>query len=276
MKRKGEFYRRGGKLSYKKELDDMVWSFSRVHLYEQCPYAFYLRYIEENDGVDNFWAENGRLVHQTLEKIFKGELKLDDAPTFYMEQYENICSKTKQSTMDSVFSACLNFFCEFDFALFNDYEILGVEKECKFEIGKYKFKGYIDLLLRHKETGKITVFDHKSAKYPFKRDGSGTLKSCQDNFESYKHQMYLYSKQVKEEYGVYPTEIVWLHFKDGKTATIDFDMDEYNETLKWAENTIRKIYKDRKFIAKDSFMMCGRLCDYRGGDCEYKLMKGCD
>ena len=37
-------------MRYKEELDKMIWSFSRIHLWEQCPYAFYLRYIEETLG----------------------------------------------------------------------------------------------------------------------------------------------------------------------------------------------------------------------------------
>lgn len=43
--------------SYKKMLDEMIWSFSRLHLYEVCPYAFYLKYILKMLGVSNFYAE---------------------------------------------------------------------------------------------------------------------------------------------------------------------------------------------------------------------------
>lgn len=259
-------------MSYKKDLDEMVWSFSRLHLWEQCPYAFYMRYIEKAIGVDNFWAENGRAVHLVLEKIFKGDLSLDDAPGFYIDEFENICSSTSEKTMNNTFNACLDFLCEFDFNFFDNYEILGVEKECRFKIDKYKFKGYIDLLLRHKGTNGIVVFDHKSSPYPFRKDGKSVLANCRENFEAYRHQMYLYSKQVIEEYGIEPSKITWLHFKDNKMATIMFDRKEYEDTLVWAVDTIKKIYKDRKFSPKKSFMMCGRLCDYREGDCEYLKM----
>ena len=261
-------------MRYKEELDKMIWSFSRIHLWEQCPYAFYLRYIEETLGVDNFWAENGRAVNLVLEKIFKGEISLDEAPDFYKNEYENLYSVATENTMDNTFNACLDFLCEFDFDFFDNYEILGVEKECSFEINGYKFRGYIDLLLRHKGTDEIVVFDHKSSPYPFKKDGQTVLKNCQTNFEAYKHQMYLYSKQVIEEYGIKPSKITWLHFKDKKMATIIFNEKEYNDTLKWAVNTIKKIYKDEKFPPKKSFMMCGKLCDYREGDCEYLNLEG--
>lgn len=260
-------------MGYKKELDKMIWSFSRVHAWEQCSYSFYLKYIEKQKGIDNFWAENGSAIHLTLENIFSKNISIDEAPGFYIEQFENICSKTKITTMDNVFISCLNFLCEYDFSFFDDFEILGVEKKCSFNIGKYRFQGFIDLLLSDKKTKEIIIWDHKSSAYPFKKDGVSVLKSCQENFQSYKHQMYLYCKQVVEEFNVFPSKITWLHFKDGKTATIDFNKKDYEQSLKWAEDTINKIYKDNKFEAKDSYMMCGRLCNFRE-ECEYKMTKG--
>lgn len=257
---------------YKEDLEKMTWSFSRIHLWENCRYAFYLKYIEGLQGMDNFWAENGKIVHSVLERYFNKSLPLDELTTTYINEYETICSEAKKSTMDKCFEDCANFLSEFNFDFINDYEILGVEKKCDFEIGKYKFTGYIDLLLKDRETGDITVFDHKSSQFPFKKSG-GVLKNCENNFESYKHQMYLYSKQVIDEYGVYPKKITWLHFKDQKLATIDFNLGEYNETLKWATNTIKKIYQDTTFDAIDSFMLCGRLCDFRNGDCDYKELR---
>ena len=257
-------------MNYKKELNKMVWSFSRLHLYEQCPYAFYLNYIEKREGIDNFWAENGKAMHLTLEKVFKGEITLDEAPEFYMEEFDNICNTASEKAMETTFEACMDFLCEFDFDFFNDYEVIGVEKEVRFEIGGFEFKGFIDLLLKHKETGKITVLDYKSSPYPFKKDGKTVLKNSEENFNSYKHQMYLYSKAVIEEYGIQPSNITWLHFKDGKFATIDFNETEYHKSLDWASKIIENIYKDRKFEAKTSFVMCGKLCSYRDGDCEYK------
>ena len=258
---------------YKKDLDNMIWSFSRIHMWEQCRYAFYLKYIEKPDGIDNFWAENGRAVHSTLEGYFKGNIPLNEICEYYIKLYDTICCETKQSVMDKCFEECANFFSEYDFGFIDKYEILGVEKKCDFRIGKYNFTGYIDLLLKDKETGEITIFDHKSSQFPFKKNGVDILKNCQENFESYKYQMYLYCKQVIDEYGSYPDKITWLHFRDQKLATIDFNIDEYNATLKWATDTIKKIYRDSEFKAMESFMLCEKLCDFRDGDCDYKELQ---
>src|SRR5574344_379288 len=137
-------------MSYIKEINKMTFSFSRLNLFEQCKFAFYIKYIEKRNGIGNFFAENGGLMHKIGELLAKHELPLQDAPTYYIDHYEDICYQTKQSTMDNTFDKCLDFLCETDGIDENKYEILGVEKEVHFKIGKYDFVGYIDLLLRNK------------------------------------------------------------------------------------------------------------------------------
>lgn len=253
---------------YKELLDEMIWSFSRIHCYEQCPYSFYLKYIEKKLGIQNYYAANGKLMHSVIERVIKGEIKLEDAPAVYIEEYDLICEKVKQSIMDSSFEKCCDYLCTVEENMLNNYEILGVELSCNFKVGKYKFRGYIDVLLKNKVTGDIIVVDHKSSGYPLKKDGA-VLKNCIEEFLSYKHQMYLYSKFIIDNYGK-PSKIVWNHFKDGgKLTIIDFNEEEYQETLNWAKKTIQKIYRDKNFIENKSYMMCNSLCDYRD-ECEYK------
>ena len=90
----------------------------------------------------------------------------------------------------------------------------------------------IDLLLRNTETGEYWLIDHKSAPYPFRKDGTGVLAKYKKSFESYKRQMYLYCHAVKQLYGEFPQKITWNHFKEKKLATIPFQMEEYEDTIK--------------------------------------------
>jgi hypothetical protein len=46
-------------------------------------------------------------------------------------------------------------------------------------------------------------------------------------------------------------------------------MEDYEMTLKWFKETVRKIYNDKEFYPCKSYMMCNQLCNYRL-DCEYK------
>lgn len=261
------------------EIDKMRWSYSRVSLFEHCKYAFYLKYIVNDDSQylaeGNFYAEVGSFVHEILAMIFNGELSVDDAPQYYIDHYEEaVCYKVKQSTMDKTYEACANYFATVDFEWLKDYEILGVEMEVNLTIDKYDFIGFIDLLLRNKETDEIILIDHKSAAYPLKKDGSVLAKS-KESFASYKKQMYLYCNAVNQLYGKFPTIITWNHFKDGKVATIKFDENEYKESMQWFTDTIHKIEKEEDFTETQDFFYCSTLCDYRNC-CEYRKYKDGD
>lgn len=256
-------------------LKDKELSYSRLELYRQCPYAFYLRYIVDDDDCylneNNFYAELGIYVHLILEKIFKGELDVDDALDYYIEHYEeNVLYETRESVMMHSYELCADYFAEVDFDWLKDYEILGVEKEIHTELNGYKFRGYIDLLLRHKGTGEIYIVDHKSSSYPMSKDGKKVLKSGEKSLEKYKRQMYLYSKAVYDEYGEYPSYIVWNHFKDKRILKIPFDMKEYEDALVMIEATIHVIENDDEFPMMEDYFFCHQLCNFRGS-CEYRI-----
>lgn len=81
--------------------------------------------------------------------------------------------------------------------------------------------------------------------------------------------MYLYCHAVKEEYGEFPSSIIWNHFKDGGLlAKIPFSMDEYTNTIKWFENTIKEATKEREFEPSPDYFYCRNLCNFRNS-CEY-------
>ena len=139
--------------SYKEILDKITFSFSTLHQYEQCPYAFYNRKIdgtELNEG--NFYSDAGGYMHDIQAQIFTNQLSLDDALNYYLENYDNnVCYTTKQSTMNKKYEQGADYLATLDLSELEDYEILGVEKEVHFELQSYKFIGFIDLLLQNKK-----------------------------------------------------------------------------------------------------------------------------
>lgn len=249
------------------------WSYSRTSCFVNCKYKFFLQYIvgDENlypaDG--NYYAEVGSLVHEILAMIFNGELGVDDALEFYVDNYDSyVFYKVKESIMNKTFELIADYFASLDLSWINDYEVLGVEKEVHCKVGKYNFLGFIDLLLRDKRDGKIVILDHKSSPYPFKKNGE-VKKNSDKSFESYKRQMYLYCHAVKKLYGEFPKEIVWNHFKDGgKLAIIPFSAKEYESAIRWYKNTIKKIESEEDFEPTLDFFYCHNLCNFRSS-CEY-------
>lgn len=257
-------------MGYAKEINKMTFSFSREHLWEQCPYAFYCKYIEHRDGESNFYASNGKIMHSIFEGLLKHEISIDEAASIYQDEFDLVCETTKASTMENTFNKCMDYLCAIDEIDESKYEIIGVELKLDFKIGKYDFVGYADCVLREIETERIILIDHKSADGFFKKDNITPLKNQEESFKAYKHQMYIYCKGLKECFGYDVDTIVWHHFKqDGKLSIIQFNKEEYEETLKWAIETIEKIKKDNVFNCNKSYMMCYQLCDFRN-DCEYK------
>lgn len=255
-------------MSYIKILNKMTWSFSRLHTWEVCPYSFYLKYIEEREGEQNFYAANGKLMHEVFEKLLNKEISLDECTEYYAENFDYIDEYVKDSIRENTFEKCINYLCDTQ-ELNSDYEVLGIEQKLDFKIGKYNFVGYADLILRDIKNNEVILVDHKQASHFLKKDGT-PLKNQLDNYNAYKHQMYIYCKGIKDCLGIEVNKLCWHHFKDdGQLTVIPFNQEEYDETIEWTVNTIEKIKKDKSFEANKQFMMCYQLCDYRN-DCEYK------
>lgn len=255
----------------------MVWSYSRLTSYQQCPYSFYLRYLYEDEGEEerypvesNFWAELGILMHEIFEKIFSGEITEDEAPDYFVNNYKQfVVSKQKPNIVNKANENCASYLSEMEFDWLQDYEIAGVEKRIQYKFGDYRFIGFIDLLLKDKKTGKYIIVDHKSCQKFFGKNGQ-ELKSMAHKLEEYKRQMYLYSKAVYQLYGEYPAEIWWHHFRaDGYITRIPFDYKEYEAAEKWFLESVHNIECDSQFEAKEDFFFCHNLCNFRHS-CEYK------
>lgn len=257
---------------YKKKLDEIEFSFSSQHQYENCEYAFYLNKICDADKESNAFAEIGKYGHELNEKIFNGSMSVQEALDDCVENFEeHVISYISDASKEKKYLSLCNYLADFDESYADKYEVIGVEVEFHWKIGKYKCVGYADLILKEKETGKIILIDHKSAPHFMKKDGT-PLKNQTDNFYAYRNQMYMYADAMKNKYGYCPDLIVWSHFlDDGAVTIIPFDEQEYKDAMQWVKTTIRRIYKDEKFAARENYMLCNQLCDFRN-ICEYKGM----
>jgi len=252
------------------------YSYSRTTSFHNCKYEYYLNYVVNDDDLyfseGNYYAEFGSYIHEILAMIFEKELKPEDALDYFIDNYDDrIYYKVRKSTMEKNLAIMSDYFATLDISWIDNYEILGVEKEVEFTVNGLPFIGFIDLLLRDKKDGRIVILDHKSAEYPFKKDG--TLKKKEEkSFNGYKKQMYLYSHAIYQLYGEFPKEMTWNLFKDGgKFATIPFIKETYNETMIWFDDVIKEIEKEIEFEPNEDFFYCTNLCNFRNS-CEYRLM----
>lgn len=250
----------------RQKIDNMVWSFSRVNSFGSCDYAWYLSYVEEIQGKDNAYAQFGTLCHKGIELFLTGELDIFTAAQWYQDNYSTYvtCDFPPNKTTDlgqKAYEQGLSYFSNLDFD-FDKYEVLGVEKECYFKVGKYNFKGFIDALYRDKKTGEIIIQDQKTSSFKYLKNGD-VSKTNREQFDHYIAQEYIYSIPVLEEYGRVDW-LTWNMIRDQRTIKIPFDPQKLEETKQWAIDTIQQIENEALWLPDNSkSFYCNVLCNHK-------------
>lgn len=255
-------------------LDTMTWSFSRCNY--TCLYEFDLHYIECNDVTDSFFGQFGTFCHLILQKYADGELDLFELAQYYEDHFDEEvwmdAPFTKGGDLkESYFYKGLEFFENLT-PFLDEYEVLGVEKEIHFQIDGHDFVGYIDLLLRENETGRIIIWDWKSGSIKLLKNGEvSKAKKEQEHFLEFKRQLYLYSIPILEEYGRVDA-LHWGLFKDGNNLEVPWNLEEFEASKSWAKNQIDNLYNREVWPPKDGAgdkdYYCRNLCGQRE-NCEY-------
>ena len=242
-------------------VDDFTFSFSRLNLYETCPYAFYLQYIKELQGQPNFFSQFGTLCHSIIEDYAKDKIAIFEMVDLYKNKFNEVITEEAppnkfKDLKQSYYEEGFRYFSEFS-GWDNDYEILGVEEEFEFFVDKYKFAGIIDLILKHKKEGFLIIEDHKT-------------KSRLDNEEKEKYmkQLYLYSIPIKDKYGEYPKYLRFNMIRYRNTITEEFNIKKLEETKQWVINQINKIKQETEWKPLSSPYFCRFVCSFRN-ICEY-------
>ena len=256
----------------KERLDKMIWSFSRVNSLSQCKYAWYLQYIEENESMPNAYAQFGTICHETLEKYLKEELDMFTVSEYYQEHYADYvtCDFPANKYADlgqKAYESGLEYFNNINFD-FDRYEVLGVEQEVYFKVGKYPFHGFIDAIYRDKETGELILRDHKTSSFKYLKDGSVSKTNAQ-HFLDFKRQEYLYCIPLIEKYGKVDW-LTWNMIRDQREIRIPFNQEEFKEAQEWCIKTIEEAEQEILWLPDvSSSYFCNTICNQRN-ICTYK------
>lgn len=231
---------------FKDKIDKMRWSYSRINSYDQCPKMFYLTYIDKDKDkeLDSAFSQWGDLCHNLLDEYAKGNLMECELGDAYEEKYPEFMTElfppNKWSDLNETYY--LNgkdYFNDFD-GFPDNWEIIGSEIEVELLIDGFQVIGYIDLLVRDKNDGKLIVVDHKS-KSKFKNPAEQ---------EHYSYQLYFYSQWVFEHYGEYPKQLIFNMFRARKIVVIPFKYEHLEKAKQWLLDNITKIYHDEDFKDK--------------------------
>ena len=148
-----------GEVNYAPLIDDMVWSYSRIKAFEDCPYRWYLKYIKKFHGKDMFFSSYGTFMHKLIELYHKGEKTPRQIVDMYLQDFktEVVGRAPNRKVFSSYFTGGLQYLKALQPF---PYGMVGVEKKVDFVVNGIPFVGYIDFL--GEKDGDLYVVDNKS------------------------------------------------------------------------------------------------------------------
>ena len=161
-----------------------VVSFSQYSKWFKCPHSWYLDYVKGLRKYEhNLTLSYGNAIHETIQKYVetlytKGMLKATtlDLKSFFIDKYvEDLMNegvKFEEAELEEFVEDGIALIEEFKQASVclqhfppDKYEFLGVEDELSLPLThNVDYSGFIDLVLREKATGRIKIFDFKTAR----------------------------------------------------------------------------------------------------------------
>lgn len=236
--------------------DNHVYSYSQLSSFDECSYSFYLQRIEGLEvQASNAFAEKGTLIHDILDmwakKIITKEEMVSEYERRYADEVVTAWPAFPKGYAKKAYETGIQFLENFD--EFKGYEVLSAEEKFRINIplsdGTVRpFVGIIDMMLTDKNNSLI-VCDHKSKSLQgFKKDED----------KMYRQQL-LYSYYVKEQYGQWPTSMMFHLFNEGgvKMERL-FSEEQLKETTEWATKQIKGI---EEYTVLD-WLTCKEKADY--------------
>ena len=231
-----------GEVNYAPLIDDMVWSYSRIKAFEDCPYRWYLKYIKKFHGKDMFFSSYGTFMHKLIELYHR-------------------------KVFSSYFTGGLQYLKALQPF---PYDVVGVEKKVDFVVNGIPFVGYIDFLGRKDDD--LYVVDNKS-RILKPRSSRAKPTKADEELDAYLRQLYIYSAAVEEEYGKTPKSLCFNCFRDKLFIIEPFKEQAYAESKEWLAKSIGKIREESDFKPSVEFFKCTHLCEMQDMCEYYELMR---
>jgi hypothetical protein len=147
-------------------------SYSEFSLFYQCGHRHllekYLAILQQPPSIHLYF---GNSIHASIEIVLKDNLNIEQRVSFFRNMFTKLMKENMYDTYDykNNFEDFLdqgeNILRILDFEkIFKDYEIVAIEESLYENIySNFYFKGFIDLVVRHKVTKKYKIFDWKTS-----------------------------------------------------------------------------------------------------------------
>lgn len=246
-----------GDISYRPLIEDMVFSYSRLNSYRQCPYGWKLNYIDECGKCENFYSSFGRLIHDIIAKYYNGQITKAEMPVEFLARFSTDVKGVRPSAniIEKYINSGLEYLRGFtDFGL----NTIDVEKKIYFEVNGIRMVGFVDYI--GEKDGDYYCIDHKSHSLK-PRSGRKKVTKKDRELDEYLRQLYLYAKGIKDVYGKFPKELWFNCYRDGVIIKEPFDEERYEEAIEWATDMVEEIKNDTDFYDNYDYFYCRWICD---------------
>lgn len=252
------------KMIYRPLIEDMTWSYSRIECFEDCPYRWYLKYIDGCKETPQFYSSYGSFMHKLLEQFYNGEITGEEMQVRFLIDFGREVKGERPD--DGIVAKYINSGLSYlrGFKPF-PYNKVAVEKKVEFELAGNRFVGFIDYL--GESDGEYYIIDNKSR--DLKPRGTGKKKPTANDrlIDEMLKQLYIYSAGVKEEYGKFPRSLCFNCFRSEVFIEEPFDMEKYNEAVEWATQSIERIKDENSFPPNINYFSCKYICGVRDECC---------
>lgn len=258
-------------------------SFSEFSLFSQCGHRHLLeKYLGIYQQPPSIHLYFGNAIHASIENFLKENWTTEQMVNFFRETFAKDMVDNMKDTAD--YKINFNHFLthgENILKILNinnilsEYEIVAVEEPLYEPLkDKYYFKGFIDLVLRHKITKKYKIADWKTSTQPWylKKKLKDEIFLCQMRF--YK---YFWAKKNKVSIDDIECMYIVLNRLEDKNdlnsspgtiqhVEINSTFKEIKESLEKLAKSLRTIHVEHKFekIKEESYKGC-IFCPLKGG-----------
>lgn len=238
-------------------------SFSEFSMYQNCPHQhLLLKYLKLEEDDPSIHLYFGNAIHESFEFALRDGMLVDNRvhkfrEKFYKEMYDNMRDHPDFNEVYNFLNQGENIIRDFPVnKIPQKYEVVAVEEELYEQIhGIFHFKGYIDLVLKDRETGKYIIIDWKTSgqEWKVKQKLSDPIFLCQMRFYKFfwakKHNIDLDNIDCK-----YIVLNRLVNKKDpnsgyGKPQYVDINStkEEIEESLMKLAYTVKNIHIDNHF-----------------------------
>lgn len=258
--------------SYAPLIQDMVWSYSRICAFEDCPYRWYLKYIRypKIGGKELFFSSYGKFMHDLLAKFYSEQVGRDGLEAEYLTQFtKNVKGFVPNgSVLKNYFSDGLRCIRRLEKP---NREIVAVERYVDFSVGKIPMIGFIDCLEKD-ASGEVLIIDHKSRKLKPRSNKKKPTKSDEE-LDRYLRQLYLYSIPIQKETGRAPQKLCFHCFRTGTFIEEPFSEENFEKAKQWVTDSVKIIMEESEFRPDIEFFKCNYLCEMQDHCVYFELSK---